>query len=300
MDDFVIVTKNLTKRFGEKIALNALDLTVRRGEIYGFIGRNGAGKTTAMKLILNLLNPDEGDVFLFGEKVNRDSLKKVGSLIEAPGLFAGCSAYENLKRIAILTGADDKTIPGLLELVGLTDVGNKKVRGFSLGMKQRLGIAVALMGEPEILILDEPVNGLDPQGMKEIRELIVKINREKNVTVLISSHMLFELEKIATTYGIIENGTLIEQISAQELESRCAKNLEIVCDDAEKASSVIFEKFGVSPTVNENVLNVPRLAERAAEVNRTLIENDVNVSELKATGLDFESYFIQRTGETHE
>lgn len=299
MNDNIIVTENLTKRFGQKVAVNNVNMTIKRGEIYGFIGRNGAGKTTAMKMMLNLLTPDSGEIYLFGEKMNGESLKKVGSLIEAPGLYGGCTAYENLKRVSILTGGTDEQIRDLLDFVGLGAVGNKKVKAFSLGMKQRLGIAVALMGEPELLVLDEPVNGLDPQGMKEIRDLILKTNVEKKTTFLISSHMLFELEKIATTYGIIDNGVLLEQISASELEKRCEKNVEIVCDDVETAVKIITEKFGVSPIVNEGLITAPKLADSAKDVNKALVEGGVGVTELKLAGMDFESYFIQRTGENN-
>ena len=231
MQENVIITKALTKRFGEKLAVNGVDMTVRRGDIYGFIGRNGAGKTTAMKMILSLLTPTDGEVFLFGQKITSESLRKVGSLIESPGIYGGATAYENLKRMCILTGADEKQIDTLLDFVGLSAFKNKKARTFSLGMKQRLGIAIALIGEPEILILDEPINGLDPQGIKEVRDLIVRVNKEKNVTFLISSHLLSELEKIATVYGIIDKGVLLEEVSAEELEKRFAKNLHIVCDD---------------------------------------------------------------------
>ena len=299
MEDYVILTKDLTKRFKNKVAVNGVNMHIRRGEIYGFIGKNGAGKTTAMKMILSLLTPDGGEVYLFGQPLNGLSLKKVGSLIEAPGLYGGCTAYENLKRISILTGGTDQKIYELLDFVGLGAVGNKKVRAFSLGMKQRLGIAVALMSDPELLVLDEPVNGLDPQGMKEIRDLILKVNREKKTTFLISSHMLFELEKIATVYGIIDNGVLIEEISAYELEKLCEKNLEIVCDDVKKAIAVITEKFGVSPTENDGVITVAKFAEKAADVNKALVTSGVGVSEIKAAGMDFESYFIQRTGENN-
>ena len=298
MEDYVILTKNLTKRFGSKIAVNGVNIHIRRGEIYGFIGRNGAGKTTAMKMILSLLTPDSGEIYLFNEKLNGQSLKKVGSLIEAPGLFGGSTAYENMKRVAILTGGTDEQINDLLIFVGLGEVKNKKVRAFSLGMKQRLGIAIALMGDPELLILDEPINGLDPQGMKEIRDLIIKTNREKNTTFLISSHMLFELEKIATVYGIIDNGVLIEEISASELEKRTEKNLEIVCDNVELATSVLCGQFGASPTVFNETITVPKFADRASEVNRALVNSGVGVKELRASGMDFESYFIQRTGDT--
>ena len=202
MAEYIIETSNLTKTFGSKRACDEVSMHVKRGDIYGFIGKNGAGKTTAMKLILGLLSPNSGEVSLFGKKENlNESRKKIGSLVETPALYNGSSALENMRRFAMLFGGDEQEIRELLELVGLNNTGSKKAGAFSLGMKQRLGIAIAMLGNPEILILDEPVNGLDPAGIKEIRDTILKLNKEKGVTFLISSHLLDELAKITTTYG---------------------------------------------------------------------------------------------------
>ena len=176
VEEFVLQTRGLTKRFGRKIVVNNLNLNIKKGDIYGFIGPNGAGKTTVMKVILGLLFANSGEVSLFGEPQNIRNLKRVGSLIEAPGLYGNCTAYENMKRFSILGGGTDKEIHELLELVGLKEATYKKAKTFSLGMKQRLGIAIALLGNPEFLILDEPVNGLDPMGMKDVRDIILRIN----------------------------------------------------------------------------------------------------------------------------
>lgn len=296
MNDYVIETKGLTKRFGEKTAVNKLDLKVERGEIYGFIGKNGAGKTTAMKLILNMLRPNEGEVYLFGKKNCESSLMKVGSLIEEPGLYGECSAYENLKRFSYLAHADEKDIPSLIELVGLKDAGNKKVRSYSLGMKQRLGIAVAMIGNPELLILDEPINGLDPQGIKDVRDLITRVNRERNVTFFISSHILSELQKIATTCGIISDGVLLDEIKTSDLEHFTEQNIEIVCKDYQLAEKVIEEKFMLRTVTGNGKLTVIDACDKACEINEALVTAGAGVSFITPVSEDFETYFIEKTG----
>ena len=192
--EIVLKTENLTKRFREKVAVNRVNMTIARGDIYGFIGKNGAGKTTTMKLVLGLTFPDEGKIELFGGENPERARKKIGSLIEAPGVYKNCTAYENMKRFAILSGTTDRDIRECLRLVGLTNAGNKKAAEFSLGMRQRLGIAVALLGAPQFLVLDEPVNGLDPEGIKEIRDVILRLNRERGVTFLDAAKALSVLE----------------------------------------------------------------------------------------------------------
>ena len=217
----VLKTEHLTKIFGNKAAVNDVSMTIEKGDIYGFIGKNGAGKTTLMRLVLNLIFPTSGTIELFGEsKLTKANLSRTGSLIEAPTLFLNYSARENLKRFAILYGADNNDIENVLKEVDLTDTGNKKAGKFSFGMKQRLGIAIALLGNPDFIILDEPVNGLDPEGMKEIRDLILRLNREKGTTFLISSHLIDELSKVVTKYGIIRDGVLVEEISAENLKKK--------------------------------------------------------------------------------
>lgn len=209
--EYVIETQNLVKQFKTKLAVNDVSIHVKRGDIYGLIGKNGAGKTSLMKLILGLTNPTQGKIFLFGNENLNGGRKKIGSLIEAPGLYKNCTAYENMLRFATLYGANQKEIKPLLQRVGLENTGAKKAGEFSLGMRQRLGIAIALLGKPEILILDEPINGLDPAGIKEIRDIIIGLNQE-GVTFIISSHLLDELAKVVTNYGIIADGSLIEEI----------------------------------------------------------------------------------------
>ena len=237
--EFIVETKDLTKKFSNKIAVNNVDMHIKKGDIYGFIGKNGAGKTTAMKMILGLLNPTDGEILINNSKELDKERRKIGSLIENPGIYKGCTAYENLKRFSIIYGGNDSEIKDILELVGLADTGKKKAGKFSLGMKQRLGIAITLLGNPELLVLDEPINGLDPAGIKEIRDLLVKLNEERGVTILISSHILDELARITTTYGIINDGSLIEEVSSEELEENCKRNLMIKVNDVEKATKIL-------------------------------------------------------------
>lgn len=216
----LVQTHNLTKQYGQHKAVNNVNLSVRKGEIYGLIGRNGAGKTTILRLISGLAKPTKGSISLFGQN-NRDSIymqKHIGLLIETPGIYPDMSARDNVKLKCMAMGISNNSyIAELLKNVGLSAVDKKKVKCFSVGMKQRLGIALALVGNPKLVILDEPVNGLDPQGIAEIREIIIRLNTEKNITFIISSHILGELSKIATCYGIIEKGELKRQFLKTEL-----------------------------------------------------------------------------------
>ena len=218
--EILVQTNNLTKHYGQHKVVNNVNLSVRKGEIYGLIGRNGAGKTTVLRLICGLAKPTKGDISLFGQN-SHDTIymrKRVGLLIEAPGIYPNMNTRDNVKLKCLAMGISSKSyITELLKDVGLSSSDKKKVKHFSVGMKQRLGIELALVGNPELVILDEPINGLDPQGMAEIREIIVRLNTEKNITFIISSHILGELSKIATSYGIIEKGELKRQILKTEL-----------------------------------------------------------------------------------
>lgn len=294
--EYVLRTKSLTKKFGSKIAVNAVDMNVAKGDIYGFIGRNGAGKTTAMKLILGLLNATEGEIELFGGEPLEKARGRIGSLIEAPGIYKNCTAYENMKRFSIIYGGTDEDIAQLLKFVGLENTGNKKAGRFSLGMKQRLGMAIAMLGNPEFLILDEPINGLDPEGIKDVRNAVLNLNEQKGVTFLISSHLLDELAKIVTRYGIINNGVLTEEISAEDLNAMCESGLKVRVDDVEKAITALLplvpqEEIRVSG--GELVLPIDV---DAADANELLVKGGVRVSELGAMRGDMEEYFIARLG----
>lgn len=293
----VLRTVGLTKRFGRASAVDHVSMTVNKGDIYGFIGKNGAGKTTFMRVVLGLSAPTEGTVELFGGLSPEEAGKKIGALIEAPGIFPNCTAKENMKRFAILKDEDESKIDGLLDFVGLGDVGNKKAGKFSLGMKQRLGIAIAMLGAPELLILDEPVNGLDPTGMKEIRDLILRLNREKGITVLISSHLLDELSKIVTRYGIINNGVLVDEIDASEMKAKTGHRLIIVVDDVEKAVSLLEKEVGKdSIGINGHAIGLSSGLDRTAELNALLVKNGVAVSSLSVKTDGLEKYFIEKVG----
>ena len=294
---YVLRTNKLTKRFGAKCAVNGVSMQIRKGEIYGFIGKNGAGKTTLMRLVLGAAMPSGGDIELFGGEELSRARHRIGALLEYPCLYKGCSAYENLKRFALLTGNTRDELLEILELVGLKNVGKKKVGKFSLGMKQRLAIGIALLGHPEFLVLDEPVNGLDPAGIKEIRDVILRLNREKGVTFLISSHLLDELSKIVTTYGIIKDGVLIEQISAEELEGRCRHHLKISVDDVQKALSLLSCITDLSSVkVEGNSIYLYSLIDKSDRINRLLVRHGIRVSELKIQAASLEEYFLERMG----
>ena len=294
---YVIETTDLTKKFPNKLAVDNVSMHVERGDIYGLIGRNGAGKTTIMKMILGTLFPTSGWITLFSDNDLNKQRRKIGSLIEAPGLYRGCTAYENMKRFSILYGGTDEDIKKLLKFVGLEDTGKMKVGHFSLGMKQRLGIAVALLGDPEVLILDEPINGLDPSGIKEIRDIIVKLNKQKNVTFVISSHLLDELGKIATRYGILSDGKLVDEISAEELQERCKTCLIIEVNDKEKALQVLKDANLLgNHVINQGKLLMYEHFEDPSLINETLVKAGLKVNSLSFSNNGFEDYFIERLG----
>ena len=291
--DVVIEVKGLVKTFGKKAVLNGLNMTIRRGDIYGFIGNNGSGKTTAMKIILGLLEADSGDITLFGSKDLLSGRKRIGSLIEAPGLYKGCTAKENMKRFAMLFGGEEKEIDDLLSFVGLGDVGKKKVRAFSLGMKQRLGIAVALLGNPEILVLDEPTNGLDPAGIKDLRELFEKIASEKGVSLLISSHHLDELSRIANVYGILVDGRIVDETRKDDILAKCGTVVLLESNEPSKVLAVLSPKGKVS--VDGTKIRIEGNLS-SGEVASLLVKEGVPFSSIQEQSLGFEDYFIERLG----
>ena len=230
--EYVLETSALCKRYRDFTALDRLDMHIPKGSIYGFVGKNGAGKTTLIRLICGLQVPTGGSFTLYGVK-NTDaeigrSRRRMGAVVETPSIYMDFTAEENIYQQYLVLGLPSRDgIPELLHLVGLDGTGKKKAKNFSLGMRQRLGIAVALAGSPDFLVLDEPVNGLDPQGIIEMRELILKLNRERGITVLISSHILDELSRLATHYGFIDGGRMVKEISAEELEAHCRKCIRV-------------------------------------------------------------------------
>ena len=295
--NYVIETTDLTKRFPNKLAVDQVSMHVNKGDIYGLIGRNGAGKTTIMKMILGTLFPTSGYITLFGNGDLDKERIRIGSLIEAPGLYKGCTALENMRRFALLYGGTDEDIRRLLKFVGLENTGKMKAGHFSLGMKQRLGIAIALLGNPEVLVLDEPVNGLDPAGIKEIRDIIIELNQKHGVTFVVSSHLLDELGKIATRYGILSDGQLVDEISAEELQERCKTCLIIETDDMEKTEKVLTKaKLLENHVINNGKLLMYDHFEDPALVNETLVKAGIRVNSLSFSNNGFEDYFIERLG----
>lgn len=295
--DTILHTTDIVKKYGNRTILNKISMHINRGDIYGFIGKNGAGKTTFMRVILSLTTKDEGEVEFFDHKIIEEVGLKIGSLIELPGLYKNATAQENLKRFSILYGADDKKIDNILELVGLGDVGDRSVKNFSLGMRQRLGIAIALLGDPEFLVLDEPINGLDPEGIKEIRDVILRLNKEKGITFLISSHLLDELSKVVTRYGIIDNGVLIEEIEADALREKCKNKFIFEVDNAEKASKIISKMVDSKEIVTKkNSVEVHANLKDSASINKALVEAGIGVSSLYSSSDSLEEYFMKRIG----
>ena len=253
--EYILKTNNLKKYYRNFKALDGLKMNVPKGSIYGFIGRNGAGKTTLIRLVCGIQYPTDGELSLYGvnytDKKISQSRRRTGSVVETPALYTDMTAAENLKQQYRVLGIPDfEQIPQLLKLVGLENTENKKARQFSLGMRQRLGIALALCGDPDFLVLDEPINGLDPEGIIEIRELIMKLNREKKITVLISSHYLDELSKLATHYGFISNGKMVREMSAEELESACRKCLHVTVTDT-SALARVLDSMNISYQIND-------------------------------------------------
>ena len=295
MREIVLNTHKLSKNYRSFTALDGVDMTVYRGDIYGLIGRNGAGKTTIMKIVTGLTEKSGGDFELFSK--NREELgnerRRIGCLIENPAFFGGLTAYQNLNYYALQKGiTDKKQIDDALALVNLTEVRNKKFRKFSLGMKQRLGVALAVMDNPDLIILDEPINGLDPIGISELRDTFKKLNTQKGITFVISSHILSELYMVATRFLFIDNGRVLKEITKEELELECMRCIAIKTSDTQRAS-VILEQNGIRDykVIDETELRVYDNEAKPQELNKLLVQSDVNVSEVFETGISLEDYF---------
>ncbi len=298
--NYLIETKQLTKRYGSYKAVNEVNLHLEKGAIYGFIGRNGAGKTTFLKMICGMAAPTSGEITLLGKKGKELSevMNRVGTIIEAPGIYPNMSAYDNIRLKCKAAGINKPNyIEPIIELIGLTKAGKKNAGCFSLGMKQRLGIGMALVGDPEILLLDEPINGLDPQGIMEVRETLLKLNKERGITIIISSHILDELSKIATHYGIINNGKLIKEMSAEEMMSECKERIEINVDDTKHALTAL-DKIGITKyqVVDSHHICIMERIEESANINKHLVESGVALIESSICGEELEDYYINLTG----
>lgn len=298
MGNMVLETRDLSKQYKSQWALKHVNLRLQQGKIYGLIGKNGAGKTTLMRMIAGLGFPTEGSILLFGGEDSgglEEKGKRIGSLIEEPALVTGMTAKENLHLQCLMKGIPNYEVEKeLLELVGLTDTGKKKVKNFSLGMRQRLGIAATLIGNPELLMLDEPINGLDPAGVIEMRELIKKLCMYENKTILISSHNLPELYQVATDFIIIHEGEIREVLSHEELDERCKSYLSLEAVDASQLTAVLEEKlhtqnFQVMPDKSVKLFDCLEERER---VGRILHENDVIITKMAVCGTSLEDYFM--------
>ena len=298
--DYILETRSLSKHYGRFKALDGKNMHVPKGAIYGLVGKNGAGKTTLIRLICGLQEPSSGSFTLYGTE-NRDKAivrarRRMGAVVETPSLYPDMTAEDNLKmQYRVLGLPSFEGIDQLLQLVGLEHTGKKKARNFSLGMKQRLGIAVALAGDPDFLVLDEPVNGLDPQGIIEIRELILKLNRERQISVLISSHILDELSRLATHYGFIDSGRMVKEISAEELDTVCRKCVRLVVSDVKPLARVL-DSMGIE----YNILS-PTQADVFARVNlsglvNALAKEDCELIAAQERDESLESYYVNLVG----
>ncbi|MBO4876863.1 MAG: ATP-binding cassette domain-containing protein [Ruminococcus sp.] len=303
--DYVLKTNSLCKQYKNFKALSGLTMNVPKGSIYGFVGRNGAGKTTLIRIICGLQMPTEGSFEIFGVKNDAPDITKsrsrMGAVIETPSLYPEMTAEDNLKYQYRLLGMPDyKGIPELLELVGLANTGKKKVKNFSLGMRQRLGIAIALCGDQDLLMLDEPINGLDPQGIIEVRELLLKLNREKNITIVISSHILDELAKLATHYGFIDSGRIVREMSAEELEDACRKSLRVTVTDTVALAGVLDE-MGAEYTITDDTSAEIYARPNISELVFALSKEDCQLVSCSEREETLEGFFISLVGgEKHE
>lgn len=305
MREVILKTQGLTKRYRDTVALDHADLTVYRGDICGLIGKNGAGKTTLMKLVTGLTAKTEGEFSLFGKSGRdvRNEKKRIGCLIENPAFFGGMTAWQNLNYYAIQKGiADKKQIDEALSLVGLTEARNKKFRQFSLGMKQRLGVAFALLDNPDLVILDEPINGLDPIGIAALRDTFHRLNREKNITFMISSHILSELYLVADHFLFIDRGKILKILTKEELDKECMRCVAVRTKDTKAAVALIESRLGVTDyrVIDSGELRVYDEKVSAEELNRLFFENGIGVSSIYETGISLEDYFKSLVGQAQE
>ena len=302
MSEYAVETSHLTKKYGTQTSVSDVSLHIRRGRIYGLLGRNGAGKTTLMKMLVNLIQPSSGEIEVFGMPIRqkeKEILPQIGCLIESPGFYPNLTGYENLKIFATLRGIRRRdAISNALEQVGLAQEKKKLFSQYSLGMKQRLAIALAIMHDPALLILDEPVNGLDPIGIVEIRSFLQTLCKQQGKTILISSHILSEISMLADDIGIIHKGVLLEEESLKELEHKNRRHITLTVSNTAQASRVLGSYFGNVPfEVRDNhtvwlyAADLP-----TGELNRTLVHNGIEVSALYLSEDTLEDYFVRLTG----
>ncbi|WP_028612351.1 ATP-binding cassette domain-containing protein [Paenibacillus harenae] len=298
----ILRTRQLTKRYGAKTVVHDVNMTIGTGDIYGFLGQNGAGKTTTLRMIMGLIRPSAGEIELFGHARHGDkrkTMERIGAIIEYPGFYLNLNAADNLEIHRRLMGMGNKeSIDDALATVGLLDAKNQAVKNYSLGMKQRLGIARALLHHPELLLLDEPTNGLDPGGIKEMRQLFLKLARKRGITVLISSHLLSEVEQLANKIGIIHKGQLLEEIDCETLQKKTRHYLNLKVTDEKKAAYILEHMLGTTDYVaaGPGVLRLYEHLEQPDQVSSLLASNGVGVKEMALSGDSLEDYFLKLTG----
>jgi ABC-2 type transport system ATP-binding protein len=302
MSDTILKATNISKIYGKHKALHKVSIEIKRGMIYGLIGENGAGKSTFMRAIMGLITIDEGDIELFGAtgmKGLQHARRRMGQSIETPALYPELTARENLRVQAANGGVSNREVDDLLRLMNLVHTGKKKVKNFSLGMRQRLAIALTLITNPEFLILDEPTNGLDPSGIVEMREIIQRLVSERGITVLLSSHLLDELSQVATHYGILHDGKLISELSQEELARETRQYIELETTEVHRAVAVLDE-LGIKDyeVINGTEMNIYERLDDVAAINRSLVLANINVSRIGTTRQKLEDYFLQLTGGT--
>ncbi|AGK95992.1 ABC transporter ATP-binding protein [Clostridium pasteurianum] len=303
MKDIVLKTHKLCKKYGSEFAVNNISITINKGDIYGFIGRNGAGKTTLIRMITGLIHKTSGEIELLGSSGNitlDEARSMTGSVIETPTFYGDMTARENLEVSTLVRNIPGKQcIEDVLNMVGLKDVKKKKVKNFSLGMRQRLGIANALLGNPRLLILDEPINGLDPVSVVKIRELLKKINKEKETTILISSHILSELSELATCYGIINNGKLVEEITSEELSEKCKQYIELKVNNTKGAVVLLETELDIKDYVvhENNIIKIYSNLDDVGKINTLLSTNGIIIEKILSKGQNLEEYFLNVIGD---
>lgn len=299
MKEHVIKAEGIVKRFGDVIALDHVDINVKRGEIYGLIGDNGAGKTTFLKLLCGQIYSDSGELSLLGAASEKEREKvrlRTGAIVELPGFYQNLTVEQNLEYYRIQRGIPGKQkVPELLEKVGMAMYRKKKGKNLSMGMKQRLGLAIALLGEPELLILDEPINGLDPSGMKEMRNLLLALNREKGITIIISSHILPELEQIATAYGFLGRGLVLEEISAEQLRDACEEYVSVQVQDAERYTALLEQKLHIKDykVLPDGAVRIRCGGHPMESYGALAVQNGIGIYELKRKQMALEDYYLE-------
>ena len=302
MSELILQTRDLTRRYGHTLALDHAALSVEKGQIFGLVGRNGAGKTTLIRLISGQSNPTAGEITLFGASTPAALARarsRTGAMVETPSFYPYLTARQNLEYYRLQRGIPGRrVVDEVLEEVDLASTGKKTFKNFSLGMKQRLGLALALMNRPDFLLLDEPINGLDPEGIVEFRNLLLQLNRERQTTILISSHILSELGNLATCYGFIDNGRMLEQISAKALEEKCRACIEAKVDNASQAALVLEQQLGIRDyeVLPGNVLRIYSSLDAPQRVTQVLVEGGVALQGIESRGANLEDYFLAMIG----